>query len=844
MTMLTKKQLKSFVNCWFCNENTITNKKSDDGWVCNKCQQYNGFTPDGDYNTDIPGQHDLMPGTTDTVCEAGVFHTAPPVLCNVCHNNQALYVRQLASFKSMNEGTYDEELKSYKVYLEEVYKLCPACECKVKKLISEQDKSLQSKLSSSQQELLQAANMKQDRTLNDSKATSLRQLQFPSIPAILFQCCFFFTAAHVIICLRLFAVTVISETRTTVEQNFWFSRWMQWVIAVVPAYFALSIQESVVHFGTLACLAGLFSCGKYSLYPEDCVHLLLRLFTLVACMEWIHVTEAQALLISIFTAVFALGACCRPRKSRYFSQLFLSRKDIKSLGPVNKAVNIPAPDPAESSLNETRETDTSDSSLSEYSLPPYEGVCQDLETFSIGLGKKSGSKSSIWSLPATIQSSLDPNRSSSGIGLNATSEQHMSPDSTTGDRIPLTRPGTPRSVLSPSRLCYINFNSTSGSRSPSPWAPIMETNEARFEENSQAECGLPPLSQPLGSSGDMLSNNQATPKNNQQCEQVSTDKFPPRGGQFPTREVQAVQTPSEHQHLHSSKASHPSHFGPNNFLSAPHHDQLPKNSSTLFSSSQQLSIDNNGHYHNDNPHENGLRNCTNSSQGVRRRSQRLAMAGKLPKPWPLRKSYSCNNAMDISFKEKAGACARLESLQPTHQLSPSTRDMGFAQRALAPQSMPPKEQPQPATMLQSTRTKTNEFLQYRDSSSALVGQSSHAPGVRNEEFLRYRDGSHYANPTQSVQPSGDFVFDTNAGQRNWFSNKLVSHVDSKSAQNEFSDAEDMDIDEPWDHSERKLQQAAKSGTKDMSLRWVLLGTVIGASVTCNIFFLLHGWIQR
>ncbi|VDK31374.1 unnamed protein product [Anisakis simplex] len=48
--------MKVTVNCWFCNENCKVPFKEQNGFVCPRCEQYNGFTEDGGYNKDLPEQ--------------------------------------------------------------------------------------------------------------------------------------------------------------------------------------------------------------------------------------------------------------------------------------------------------------------------------------------------------------------------------------------------------------------------------------------------------------------------------------------------------------------------------------------------------------------------------------------------------------------------------------------------------------------------------------------------------------------------------------------------------------------------------------------------------------------
>ncbi|XP_028163317.1 uncharacterized protein LOC114354917 [Ostrinia furnacalis] len=110
------------VNCWFCNSNFWTKLPNRNSWTCPKCDQYNGFTKDGDYNKPvIPTEQSLQ--------TPKVFQKTPPKngLCQMCNINQQLKVAQLANFVPMNERNFDEEIESYKVQLEKAYRLCSPC---------------------------------------------------------------------------------------------------------------------------------------------------------------------------------------------------------------------------------------------------------------------------------------------------------------------------------------------------------------------------------------------------------------------------------------------------------------------------------------------------------------------------------------------------------------------------------------------------------------------------------------------------------------------------------------------------------------------------------------------
>ncbi|CAB3221448.1 unnamed protein product [Arctia plantaginis] len=131
------------VNCWFCNNNFWIKYPDRNSWTCRICEQYNGFTKDGDYNKPIPAF------TEKTNQTPKVFQSSPPKngLCRMCNVNQQLKVTQLANFVPMNEKNYDEEIESYRLQLEKAYKLCSPCKKVLQvKLYKEKETLLGSKL--------------------------------------------------------------------------------------------------------------------------------------------------------------------------------------------------------------------------------------------------------------------------------------------------------------------------------------------------------------------------------------------------------------------------------------------------------------------------------------------------------------------------------------------------------------------------------------------------------------------------------------------------------------------------------------------------------------------------
>ncbi|CAH2073306.1 unnamed protein product, partial [Iphiclides podalirius] len=131
------------VNCWFCNCNSWVKFPVRNCWICPKCEQYNGFTKDGDYN------RVLNIATEQTNKSPKVFQNNSPKngLCKMCNINQQLKVTQLANFVPMNDKMFDEEIESYRLQLEKAYKLCSPCKKILQsKLHKEKETFLGSKL--------------------------------------------------------------------------------------------------------------------------------------------------------------------------------------------------------------------------------------------------------------------------------------------------------------------------------------------------------------------------------------------------------------------------------------------------------------------------------------------------------------------------------------------------------------------------------------------------------------------------------------------------------------------------------------------------------------------------
>ncbi|XP_031626519.1 uncharacterized protein LOC116342869 [Contarinia nasturtii] len=132
------------VNCWFCNEDSRVPYDDLNKFTCPKCEQYNGFAEDGDYNCDIPAQRSAKLNKWKTSSFSSINGGSiingrlMPYngLCEPCNRNQELKVQQLASFEPENEAYFDEEVEDYRHKLEQAYRLCPRCERHLKRTLN------------------------------------------------------------------------------------------------------------------------------------------------------------------------------------------------------------------------------------------------------------------------------------------------------------------------------------------------------------------------------------------------------------------------------------------------------------------------------------------------------------------------------------------------------------------------------------------------------------------------------------------------------------------------------------------------------------------------------------
>ena len=115
-------------SCWFCSNRQAITFSERNSWICEQCDQYNGFKKDGDYNKEIRGQKSDAPvQMTKKYASSYEFKKENSNLCDTCNRNQELKMHQLKQFEPHDEKNEDEELAEHTAHLERTYRLCRSC---------------------------------------------------------------------------------------------------------------------------------------------------------------------------------------------------------------------------------------------------------------------------------------------------------------------------------------------------------------------------------------------------------------------------------------------------------------------------------------------------------------------------------------------------------------------------------------------------------------------------------------------------------------------------------------------------------------------------------------------
>lgn len=140
------------VTCWFCGSKTVVPYGNFNCWDCPRCEQYNGFREDGDYNKPIPAQFDeslnfvLSASHSPDQSASLVQMERENGLCSTCNYHQLIKVRLLSNFVPTDEAHFDSESELYRRRLEETYSLCHTCQERLHQKLTLQDRLLRPQL--------------------------------------------------------------------------------------------------------------------------------------------------------------------------------------------------------------------------------------------------------------------------------------------------------------------------------------------------------------------------------------------------------------------------------------------------------------------------------------------------------------------------------------------------------------------------------------------------------------------------------------------------------------------------------------------------------------------------
>ncbi|XP_033334511.2 uncharacterized protein LOC117225250 [Megalopta genalis] len=130
------------LNCWFCNNNSKVWRQQANWWLCPRCEQYNGFSKNGDYAYSIPEQYKISSHNNRRYCSVAqdtkVNKISTSRLCNQCTKTETLKLSKLSNYVPMNEKNYEQEVKKFKKSLEQEYPLCTQCKSTVHNVLYKQ----------------------------------------------------------------------------------------------------------------------------------------------------------------------------------------------------------------------------------------------------------------------------------------------------------------------------------------------------------------------------------------------------------------------------------------------------------------------------------------------------------------------------------------------------------------------------------------------------------------------------------------------------------------------------------------------------------------------------------
>ncbi|TMS35493.1 hypothetical protein L596_002886 [Steinernema carpocapsae] len=125
---VVRPKFKYRVSCWFCQHVLWVNYKSINAFTCSKCDQYNGFKENGDYNKRMKFRGKGKSDALQYCKRVPEGHLSKGNgLCQQCNENQGRLVMQMNKFEPMVEENFEAELKEYEALLNRQYPLCGMC---------------------------------------------------------------------------------------------------------------------------------------------------------------------------------------------------------------------------------------------------------------------------------------------------------------------------------------------------------------------------------------------------------------------------------------------------------------------------------------------------------------------------------------------------------------------------------------------------------------------------------------------------------------------------------------------------------------------------------------------
>ncbi|OAD62243.1 hypothetical protein WN48_06981 [Eufriesea mexicana] len=129
------------VNCWFCNNNIKIWRQQLNWWMCPYCEQYNGFSKNGDYAYNIPEQYKTSSHEIKRYCtisQGTINKDANNGLCKQCNVNETIKISKLSDYIPENEKSYEYGIQKFKDSLEQQYPLCAKCKTTVNNVLHKQ----------------------------------------------------------------------------------------------------------------------------------------------------------------------------------------------------------------------------------------------------------------------------------------------------------------------------------------------------------------------------------------------------------------------------------------------------------------------------------------------------------------------------------------------------------------------------------------------------------------------------------------------------------------------------------------------------------------------------------